>query len=61
MMKTKMTRPTWLEIDQIDGFRVGKAGEVELMTRPEVDAVIACALNEAVKQVRPIRGLKRPH
>ena len=58
-VKTKMMRPTTrLDGDRPGvGSRVGPDGDLELMTRAEVDVLIARALNEAVKQVRPIRTL----
>jgi hypothetical protein len=51
---TKTMHPTQ-QSDSPLTFRIGPDGELELMTEAEVDVLVARVLNEAVKQVRPIR------
>jgi hypothetical protein len=53
MIKSKMMQQS----DQPAGFRIKPDGELELMTDAEVHAAVARALNDALKQFRPIAML----
>jgi hypothetical protein len=57
-VKTKTMRPTLL--DQPAGFRIGLGGEVEVLPKAEVDALIDRVIREAMDKAGwPIRRFER--
>jgi hypothetical protein len=45
--------------DEVPGFRIGPNGEVEVLTKAEVDALIARTLREAIEAGLPIRRFEQ--